>query len=140
MKTIILFIPVILLLTVACSEKPDPSSIYFDSTAKQEMQSGFIHMVFLDLKDSLSLEELDLVYKGILTLDSIEVVHDFSAGFFKSMNDARALNDVDLCFQMRFSNDADYELYQRDERHLEMKKNVAFALNGPPKVFDYTLK
>jgi len=96
-----------------------------------------VHTVYLNLKESASKLELKELFAAIEKLHDIEVVHNLDIGFFKDLQDKRALKDLEWVFQMRFKNEASYKIYQEHPLHLALKKVAKPLLDGPPVTHDF---
>jgi len=99
-----------------------------------------VHIVFLDLKDDITIEELSLIFKQIESLNKIEEVNNLRIGSFENMKDARAMSNLELAFDMEFENKRTYKIYQNHQIHLDLKKNLGPMLNGPPVTYDFYKK
>lgn len=98
------------------------------------------HLVLLDLKDGLSTQERATVLDAIENLVNIKSVENLQFGFFKDLNDDRALKDFELIMQMEFQNPEQYKIYQAHPIHLELKKALGSLLAGPPVTYDFTIE
>lgn len=110
------------------------------SKAKTESRESLAHLVYLDLKEDISDAEKKDLLEAIQELSKIPTVKNLELGTFKDLNDPRALSEFELFFQMDFKDAADYNVYQKHEIHLALKKLAKGLLAGPPVTYDYEIK
>lgn len=106
-------------------------------SAANEEEGGLVHFVFFKVKKDLSATEREDLMKILETLGTIEQVQDLEIGEFEDLGDERALSDYNMIMTMRFDNQADYEIYQKDERHLKGRKDSGKYMAGPPATYDF---
>lgn len=109
----------------------------YSDNEKLIAESGFVHIVYLNLKDDLSNDQIDFLVKELKRLEEIENVLNFSVGTFEDLGDKRALDEYEIIMQMTFSDRATYDIYQQDPLHSEVKKATGSLLAGPPVTYDF---
>ena len=102
-----------------------------------EHRGGIRHIVFLNLIPDADKE---MVIKEIKMIGGIEGLVDLEVGTFKDLGDIRAMSDYELAFSMNFKDEKDYQKYQLDSLHLELKEALKETLSGPPVSYDYEIK
>ena len=126
-----------MLVFIACDSSVN--QVKDEPESKTNSDSSFVHIVFFDLVDSLDDQSVSQFISTLKELSEIEQVSGFFAGPYLEMGDKRALNQYDICMQMRFNSRKEYTLYQAHPSHLALKKNVIHFLKSSPRTYDYTI-
>ncbi len=100
-------------------------------------EEGIRHLVFLKLKPDVNKDQVILEIKKIKAIDGLR---DLEVGLFKDLGDVRALSDYDIAFSMNFEGEEDYQKYQQDSVHLQLKESLKDLLAGSPATYDFELK
>jgi len=114
-------------------EEPTPKNIKTESPK-------MVHLVFFDIKDEMSENQLEFLEKEIKKLSKIESVKEFHLGEYEDLGDDRALTGREMMVSMKFKNLDDYYSYQKDERHFEVKKVIGPYLEKLPMSYDYMIQ
>lgn len=99
-----------------------------------------VHLVFFDIKDDMSENQLAFLEKEIKKLSKIETVKDFHFGEYEDVGDDRAMTGHELMISMKFMNKQDFYSYQNDERHAAVKKVLEPYLAKLPMTYDYMIE
>ncbi len=117
----------IILLSLSCAQ---------DSNPVEEVKTPLKHIVLLDLKQSCTPEEEELVLSRLSTLDQIEGVYHLSVSRRTETEDPRALQDYDVMLSMEFESIEKLMAYAVDEHHLAIRKSLASYVASAPRVID----
>lgn len=139
MRTNFLTLLLLNFIAVSCGQNNSTADSELDNKDVNTANESFSHIVFFDLQDSLDNSEVENILDELNKLKTIEQVQSFSAGAFIDMNDARALSAYDICMQMKFRSQEDYNIYQEHPVHKALKSNVGPFLKSPPKTYDFRL-
>ena len=115
-----------------------PASKNEESSAGDE--AGIHHIIFFDIKDNMSENQLDFLTTNLLKLGEIESVKHFQLGEYEDVGDERALEGRERIIKMRFNSIEDFYAYQNDEKHFEIKKVIGPYLAKNPMTYDYTVQ
>ncbi len=96
-----------------------------------------VHIVWLKMKDDASPQDHAALIAELEKLAGISEVKGLEIGRFHELGDSRAMSDLDLVMQMRFSTEDEYRTYQDHPIHLQLKKDIGKYLGGPPVTYDY---
>lgn len=125
------YIAIISLLWVGCQiKKQIPPDIKIEATQ-------FMHLVYLDVKDDLTVHEKSEFENMIRRLEQIPEVLSFQIGVFKDVGDPRALSQYEYVLNLLFENKAAYDIYQSSDIHVNVKKALSNFLSGPPATYDF---
>ncbi|MFK7810504.1 MAG: Dabb family protein [Saprospiraceae bacterium] len=104
---------------------------------KSLKNNDLVHIVYLDLKKEITVEDKEKLMVAIRKLSEIPEVKNLELGSFKPLNDPRALSAFEVVFQMEFKDEKDYQIYQAHETHLALKTIAKDFVAGPPVTYDY---
>lgn len=121
----------------AQEEKLEQAESRIKTLLNLEENYPLVHTVYLNLKEGVGKRELQELFESIEKLHDIDVVHDLDIGFFKDLEDKRALKELEWVFQMRFKNADAYSEYQKHPLHLALKEVAKPLLDGPPVTHDF---
>ncbi len=96
-----------------------------------------MHLVFFDLKESVTEAETAQFMAALKSLSQIDYVKSVKAGTPAETGDPRLAKGYDAVLQMGFASQADLAKYQQDSIHLKVKKELGSLMGGPPVVYDY---
>lgn len=119
---------VISLFSLSCSLDSNPN----------EVHTPLRHIVLLDLKDSCTPVDKELVISRLKSLDSIEGVYNLSVSFRTETEDPRAIQDYDVMLSMEFETLDQLKAYSIDEHHIAVRKSLAAYMSRAPEVLDST--
>lgn len=129
-KSALSFVLLLVLAFPCCTGSPERME-------EAKPDNKLMHLVFLQLNDSLSEENITAFEAAVGQLGAIETVHGFYLGRRAATPDPRARIDYSHVLQMAFRSEADLQAYQQDERHLRIRQELMPLLAGPPVVCDY---
>ena len=112
-----LFFPVFILLAYCQPSASETPQVLTQSSPA--LQPGFIHTVFFWMKDDLTDEQKKAFEKGLEKLTSIPSIQ--SAYWGPPAMTAREVvdNSYDYAWIVHFANEAEHDLYQEDQVHLD---------------------
>lgn len=99
-----------------------------------------VHLVFFDIKEDLSVKQLEFLEVEIKKLGKIETIKEFHFGEYEDVGDERTLTEREMVISMKFNNMDDFYSYQKDERHFAVKKVIQPFLEKLPMTYDYMIQ
>lgn len=143
-------------LLIGCQQSPDLNEKLDEMEAeliiaKQELADlkaenianpagSLVHVVYLNLKEDIKLEEKTEIVAAIDDLARIEEVNELEIGDFANLGDARSMSDLEMVFSMSFTSKLAYEAYQTHPIHSQLKIILKPYLSAPPVTYDYMRK
>lgn len=88
-------------------------------------KNGFIHHVFFWLKNSDSIEDSNLLIKGLKDLSSAPTIKDYHIGIPANTNRAVIDSSYTASLLVLFDSKEDHDAYQTDPIHLKFVEDCA---------------
>ncbi len=135
------FVAIIFILQ-SCSQNDSKNEVIDAETTITEVTEStpehyLMHDVFLDLKDSITENEIAFAIEQLKRLEQLETVHWVHVGKRAETGDARLDSKYDLALHVVFKSLDDLHVYDKDLTHADVRAQLKDLLAGPPVVFDY---
>lgn len=138
MKKLIVIAFAAFLLTASCKQNETIIEKEIIKEFEKEVPERLLmHNVFLNLNDSISATDLDMVMNELSKLNQVESVLLYHAGKRAETGDARLDKDYDVALHVVFESEENLKKYSIDPLHLAVREKIKPFLIAPPVVFDY---
>ncbi|MFY0673305.1 MAG: Dabb family protein [Bacteroidia bacterium] len=144
MKLQIVVFVAIFIFTLGCKQnaidlnkKVDKEELNSELEASEIPAKLLMHDVYLNLKDSVTEDEISFALDQLKRLDTLESTLWVHAGKKADTGDSRLNKDYDLALHVVFTSLENLKIYDADPTHADVRTQLKNLLAGPPIVFDY---